>query len=735
MPAPPIVALLTGPLKASAESCQSLLVLTLLTSLPQGQHGDNNARLFARAANNREVRALLKSQHGISIPADTHFVGGGVNSSSSRLHFFDLDEVPDALKDKFLQARKVIDAGNAKNCLQRVSHFFLDKHNVTPEQAMKALDVHATDLAEIRPELSHSTNASVIIGRRGLTKDRNLDCRAFLLSYDPFQDDATGTSLQRILTPALVVCSGINLEYLFSLYEHGAGTKVPLNVVSNIGVMQGTIGDLKTGLPCQMTEMHIPTRATYVVDAPVSRVEAVLSRNIVLERLVRNEWVIMIVRDPNTNTYYELIGPSGKGKFLPMKPFATPFQQPNGFRDGYDKHKKHGYAVKLWEDMIWFMAILGMISACLVPILVNSRAIEFSRGELNEEEQGTVRLGVAIATVATFLSIPMFAFSRKYLHGEYMFFRYTVLFYFFVFGFNWVITSPNPTRMGPGYSLLGFCSTFLISLYNERPSVRSNATFVFAMYKAGDLCMLLAAASYHAVEIKVTDGVWLLAHPISADPGMLLALGLIGSAYFKSSQFPITSLFAQSMEGPTPSSGLAYTGLSAHMGVVMLAISTPHWFPYTWARIAVGVWGGFTAIYASFIAQTLSDRKGPIAYMTAASVGQLFVILAIGWWEAALLLAISHALYRMNQVCVHCSAPHMQAGVAAAPALCHIITSVRSLRTSVIPPLHPERTRDQSPCVHCLYLTPFACTRCSSSLAPSRIQRTSRRRSSAPSHS
>lgn len=643
------------------------------------------------------MRALLKSQHGISIPADTHFVSGGVNSASSRLHFFDLDEVPDGLKDKFLQARKVIDAGNAKNCLQRVNHFFLDKHNVTPEQAMKALDVHATDLAEIRPELSHSTNASVIVGRRGLTKDRNLDCRAFLLSYDPFQDDATGTSLQRILTPGLVVGSGINLEYLFSLYEHGAGTKVPLNIVSNIGVMQGTIGDLKPGLPCQMTEMHIPTRATYVVDAPVSRVEAVLSRNIVLERLVRNEWVIMIVRDPNTNTYYELSGPSGKGKFVPMKPFATPFQQPNGFKDGYDKHKKHGYAVKLWEDMIWLMAILGIISACLVPILVNSRAIEYSRGQLNEEEQRTVRFGVTIATVATFLSIPMLAFSRKYLHGEYMLCRYTVLFYFFVFGFNWVVTSPNPTRMGPGYSLLGFCSTFLIALYNERPSVSANATFVFAMYKAGDLCMLLAAASYHAVEIhhlKAMDGDGLLAHPISADPGMLLALGLIGSAYFKSSQFPITSLFAQSMEGPTPSTGLGYTGLSAHMGVTMLAISMPHWFPYTWARIAVGVWGGFTAIYASSIAQTLSDRKGPIAYMAAASIGQLFVILAIGWWEAALLLAIAHALYRINQVCVLvcvrvcvrcCSAPHMQAGVAAtsaltcrqASALCHITTSVQ----------------------------------------------------------
>ena len=50
--------------------------------------------------------------------------------------------------------------------------------------------------------------------------------RAFLPSYDPTNDDERGTALERVITPALVVCSGISLEYLFSSTEAGAGTKV-----------------------------------------------------------------------------------------------------------------------------------------------------------------------------------------------------------------------------------------------------------------------------------------------------------------------------------------------------------------------------------------------------------------------------------------------------------------------------------------------------------------------------
>ena len=44
------------------------------------------------------------------------------------------------------------------------------------------------------------------------------------------------------------------------------------------------------------------------------------------------------------------------------------------------------------------------------------------------------------------------------------------------------------------------------------------------------------------------------------DNAALAATGLVLAAGLKSSQFPLTPLFARSMEGPTPSSALGYAG-------------------------------------------------------------------------------------------------------------------------------------------------------------------------------
>ena len=48
-----------------------------------------------------------------------------------------------------------------------------------------------------------------------------------------------------------------------------------MNLVGFFGVQQGGSGDLLVGLPTQMTELHAPVRALYILDAPARRVEAV----------------------------------------------------------------------------------------------------------------------------------------------------------------------------------------------------------------------------------------------------------------------------------------------------------------------------------------------------------------------------------------------------------------------------------------------------------------------------
>ncbi len=70
------------------------------------------------------------------------------------------------------------------------------------------------------------------------------------------------------------VCAGISLEYYFSFVDndrYGCGTKLPHNVTSLVGVMDGHASDLRTGLPWQMVEIHEPVRILFVVETTPER--------------------------------------------------------------------------------------------------------------------------------------------------------------------------------------------------------------------------------------------------------------------------------------------------------------------------------------------------------------------------------------------------------------------------------------------------------------------------------
>jgi uncharacterized protein YbcC (UPF0753/DUF2309 family) len=576
-----------------------------------GHEGGPNARLLARLANDKAVRLNLQKDHNISIPDDTVFIGGFHNTTADTVEFFDANLLPQSHWAQFVKFKQLIEDALGKNALERCQKFLLAEEVRTTEEALKHVQMRAVDPAEVRPELNHATNAAVVVGRRELTKSRFLDRRVFLPSYDPFADDDAGTNLEHVLAPALIVCSGINLEYLFSTISvdhHGAGTKAPLNIVGNIGVIQGTSGDLRPGLPSQMTEMHTPVRALYVVDAPVERVEAVLSRRLDLQRLVYNDWVQLVVRHPETGVFYK----QSQGQYTPIdNKEKTAFAQ-------FTTHRNHGLKITHREDFVFWSATVGMLLACGVPLFLF-------------EGQAMNPYGIPIALCGTLLSLPVLAYSRRYLHGEFMFARFQVLCVCLLLGFNLTSTAPTLEHAMIGWSLFGFASTFLIGAFNDRPTVRNNATFAFAAYRISDFAILVAATFAHQN------------HSIAAGALLLAAL-------FKSSQFPLTSLFLRSMEGPTPASALGYAGLSAHVGIVLLTSTMPLWFGFDWARITLGGIGIFTAVHSTLISKVRSDRKGSLARATSATIGLIFVILALGYPELALILSFGHAAFRMMQV-------------------------------------------------------------------------------------
>jgi uncharacterized protein YbcC (UPF0753/DUF2309 family) len=271
-----------------------------------GGRGGPNARAFAQMANHPAVRQLLATE-GLAIDAAAWFVGGQRNTCNNEVRFFDEDLVPDHGRGLFAQAQAAIDAARRREAHERCRRFDSAPLWYPPLAALAHVEGRAADLAQPRPEYGHATNAFCIIGRRARTRGLFLDRRAFLVSYDP-TGDGDGAILARIMAAAVPVVAGISLEYYFSYVDptgYGCGTKLPHNVTSLLGVMDGAQSDLRTGLPWQMVEIHEPTRLAIVVEGIPERVERVVNANPALARLVRNRWIWLACLDPACGTLWE----------------------------------------------------------------------------------------------------------------------------------------------------------------------------------------------------------------------------------------------------------------------------------------------------------------------------------------------------------------------------------------------------------------------------------------------
>jgi uncharacterized protein len=258
-------------------------------------------------ANDPRVRELLAAE-GLSIDAATWFVGGQRNTCDNTVAFFDVDLVPAGGRPVFERARDAIDTARRREAHERCRRFDAVPAWYPPLAALAHVQGRSADLAQPRPEYGHATNAFCIVGRRTRTRGLFLDRRAFLVSYDP-TEDRDGAILARIMAAAVPVVAGINLEYYFSYVDpsgYGCGTKLPHNVTSLLGVMDGAQSDLRTGLPWQMVEIHEPTRLAIVVESTPERVWRVVQDNPATEQLVRNRWIWLACLDVESGALWEL---------------------------------------------------------------------------------------------------------------------------------------------------------------------------------------------------------------------------------------------------------------------------------------------------------------------------------------------------------------------------------------------------------------------------------------------
>ncbi|QIP13691.1 DUF2309 domain-containing protein [Spirosoma aureum] len=282
-----------------------------------GRPGSVNARVVCLMANDRRVRDRLRDK-GITIPDETQFSSGLHDTTRDDICFYDealLSPVNQRLHQQHITLfRQALDQ-NAKERSRRFESI---------DSRLSAAAIHANirrrsvSLFEPRPELNHATNAVCLIGQRSLSRHLFLDRRSFLNSYD-YRVDPKGQALARIVQAAVPVCGGINLEYFFSRVDTqklGAGSKLPHNVMGLIGVANGFDGDLRPGLPTQMTEVHDPVRLLMVIEQLPDVVLKAIQQSPLTYEWFLNDWIHLVVVHPRTRALSRFTS----GRFEAYKP-------------------------------------------------------------------------------------------------------------------------------------------------------------------------------------------------------------------------------------------------------------------------------------------------------------------------------------------------------------------------------------------------------------------------------
>lgn len=260
-----------------------------------GYAGDVNARLLADLLNDRAVREKLVA-NGITIPADTVFLGGLHDTTTDTVTLFEDDLENDILPQDIVRIRQWLAQAGSLTRAERARRL--------PRATADRVIERSKDWSEVRPELGLAGCRAFIAAPRTRTAGRSLEGQAFLHDY-VWKKDEGFKILELILTAPVVVASWISLQYFGSCVApslFGAGNKLLHNVVGGIGVVEGNGGNMRAGLPWQSVHdgdnfVHEPLRLTVAVEAPKEAISDILKRHAQVRALFDNGWLHLFTLD------------------------------------------------------------------------------------------------------------------------------------------------------------------------------------------------------------------------------------------------------------------------------------------------------------------------------------------------------------------------------------------------------------------------------------------------------
>lgn len=331
------------------------------------------------------------------------------------------------------------------------------------------------------------------------------------------------------------------------------------------------------------------------------------------------------------------------------------------------------FGFKLSENMISRLTtvsiLLGVIcgTAILGCMLVTGiRLIEIDMGNWSiiPEEHFHFRfkfvfdrLSIPFVMMSYILCGTIGAFARNYMHRDPGFSRFFTFYSIFLLGMILASTAGTIETLFTGWELVGLSSALLVAFFHERTGPVTNGLIVWSVYRFSDAALLVAAVALHHSTGEGDFSSLLGSKPwpdgeaaLNANQAFWVGLLILLSAAGKSAQIPFSNWLPRAMEGPTPSSAVFYGALSVHLGAFLLLRISPILEQSLALRIAVGVVGLLTAVFASITDRVQTDVKSALAYASLTQVGIIFFEIACGFYYFALVHIIGHAFLRTLQL-------------------------------------------------------------------------------------
>lgn len=276
-----------------------------------GHSGEINAMTAAQILNDSAVRNQLVKK-GINIPQKTLFVACLHNTTTDEIEIINEYYLPESHKHAMQSIRESLIKASELNRQERSKRMNLDQLNTA--KITKNILGRAQDWAQVRPEWGLAGCNAFVIAPRHRTAGLNLKGKSFLQSYDATTDSGNAI-LESIMTAPMVVTSWINLQYYASSVDNhhfGSGNKTLHNVTGGIGVLEGSTGDLRIGLPMQSVHNgekleHMPQRLNVIIEASLEAINGVLVKNENVKQLCDHSWITLLKLDENGKISHKYI--------------------------------------------------------------------------------------------------------------------------------------------------------------------------------------------------------------------------------------------------------------------------------------------------------------------------------------------------------------------------------------------------------------------------------------------